>query len=95
VIVDLAAPEGGNCALTEADREIVVHGVRIIGHTNVPASVPMDASILYARNVSALLLHITKKGALALDLADDITRGTLLTHAGEIMHEPTAKRLSA
>ena len=95
VIVDLAAPEGGNCALTEPDREIVVHGVRIIGHTNLPASVPTDASILYSRNVSALLLHITKKAALSLDLADDITRGTLLTHAGEILHEPTAKRLSA
>jgi NAD(P) transhydrogenase subunit alpha len=93
VIVDLAAPEGGNCALTRPGQEVVENGVRIIGHTNLPATVATDASILYARNVCALLLHITKQGKLALDLTDDITKGTLLTHAGEVVHEATAKRL--
>jgi NAD(P) transhydrogenase subunit alpha len=93
VIVDLAAPEGGNCALTQPGKDVVVGGVTIFGHTNLAATVPSDASVLYARNVSALLLHITKKGELALDLDDDITRGSLLTHAGEILHAPTAERL--
>jgi NAD(P) transhydrogenase subunit alpha len=95
VIIDLAAPEGGNCELTQPGKEIVAHGVRICGDTNVAASVPTDASILYARNVSALLLHITKQAELNLDLSDDVTRGTLLTHAGEIVHEPTANRLGS
>jgi NAD(P) transhydrogenase subunit alpha len=95
VIVDLAAAEGGNCALTKPGEEVVVGGVTIVGHRNLAATVAGDASVLYARNVSALLLHISKKGELALDLEDDITRGTLLTHAGEILHAPTAERLGA
>ena len=95
VIVDLAAPEGGNCELTEPGKEVVKHGVIIIGHTNIAATVPTDASMLYARNVQSLLLLASKKGELALDMQDDIIRGTLLTHAGEIMHELTASRFDA
>jgi len=95
VIVDLAAPEGGNCELTEPGKDVTKHGVHIIGHTNVPATLSTDASILYARNVHALLLHFAKKAEIKIDLEDDITKGTLLTHAGQIIHEPTAQRLGA
>jgi len=96
VIVDLAAEQGGNCELTEKDREVRKHGVLIIGHTNLPATMPADASMLYARNVWALLQNIvTKEGALNLDLTDEVTSGTLLTHDGKIVHAPTATRLGA
>jgi proton-translocating NAD(P)+ transhydrogenase subunit alpha len=95
VIVDLAAAEGGNCELTVPGQEIVHHGVTIVGHENLAATVATDASILYARNVQSLLLLVTKKAELAVDLADDLVRGTLLTHGGEILHEATARRLGA
>jgi NAD(P) transhydrogenase subunit alpha len=95
VIVDLAAEQGGNCELTEKDKEVRKHGVLIIGHTNLPATMPADASMLYARNVWALLQNIvTKEGALNLDLTDEVTGGTLLTHDGKIVHAPTATRLA-
>ncbi|HXU45286.1 MAG TPA: Re/Si-specific NAD(P)(+) transhydrogenase subunit alpha [Thermoanaerobaculia bacterium] len=93
VIVDLAIEQGGNCELSEADREIVHDGVRILAPSNLPATMPQDASTLYARNVLALLLHIAKKGELALDPEDEIVRGTLLTHAGRVVHGPTAELL--
>ena len=94
VIVDLAAEQGGNCELTERDKEVRKHGVLIIGHTNLPATMPADASMLYARNVFALLQNIvTKEGALNLDLTDEVTSGTLLTHDGKVVHAPTATRL--
>jgi H+-translocating NAD(P) transhydrogenase subunit alpha len=93
VIVDLAAEQGGNCELTVPGETVVVEGVTIIGHTNLPATVPQDASALYARNVLEVLLLITKKGEPALDLEDEIVRGMLLTHAGEVRHAPTAALL--
>lgn len=90
VIVDLAAEQGGNCELTEAGRDVVKHGVAILGVTNLPATMPADASTLYARNVLELVLHIAKGGTLKLDLDDEITKGTLLVHDGRIVHAPTA-----
>jgi len=97
VIVDLAAEQGGNCELTEAGKDVVKHDVLIIGSTNLPASMPLDASMLYSRNVSALVLHLLKHDdvgvSLHIDTTEEVTRGTLLTHAGETMHAPTAEAL--
>ncbi|MCG5053192.1 MAG: Re/Si-specific NAD(P)(+) transhydrogenase subunit alpha [Myxococcales bacterium] len=97
VIVDLAAEQGGNCELTEPGAEVVKHEVLIVGTTNWPATMPLDASMLYARNIQALVLHILKKAeggpTLTIDVAEEVTRGTLLTHAGEVVHGPTAKAL--
>jgi NAD(P) transhydrogenase subunit alpha len=93
VIVDLAAEQGGNCELTEAGREVIKHGVQIIGPPNLPATMPVDASTLYARNVIELVSHVTKDGVLHLDLEDEITKGCLLTHGGQIIHGPTAQAL--
>jgi len=82
VIVDLAAANGGNCPLTEADRVVVKHGVKLVGYTNFPAMMPADASAFYARNLFNLLdLMVTKaEGGLALaDFdADEVTKATLL-----------------
>lgn len=94
VIVDLAVEQGGNCELSEAGKDVRKHGVLIIGHANLPATMPADASLLYARNVFALLQNvITKEGALNFDMTDEVTSGTLLTHEGKIVHAPTAQRL--
>ncbi|MBI2922557.1 MAG: Re/Si-specific NAD(P)(+) transhydrogenase subunit alpha [Planctomycetes bacterium] len=94
VVVDLAAEAGGNCELTEPDRDVVKHGVTISGPMNLPATMAVHASQMFSRNVTALLLHLVKGGTLNLDVADEITRGALLTHAGEVMHEPTKQLLS-
>lgn len=94
VIVDLAVEQGGNCELSELGRDVRKHGVLIIGHPNLPATMPADASMLYSRNVLTLLQNLlTKEGARNFDLSDEVTAGTLLTHQGKVVHEPTARRL--
>ena len=89
VIVDLAVETGGNCALSVAGETVERHGVIIVGPVNVPASGPRDASLMYARNVLALLTHLEHEGAPRLDLEDEILGAMLLTHAGEVRHAPT------
>ncbi|MEY4653111.1 MAG: hypothetical protein RI884_1692 [Pseudomonadota bacterium] len=85
VIVDLAAPQGGNCPLTEAGKTVVKHGVTLVGETNLPALVAADASALYARNVLDFLkLVLTKEGELLVNLEDDIVAACLMTHNGEV-----------
>jgi len=90
VIVDLAAATGGNCVLTRADETVVVNGVTVLGPTNLPSEASVDASRVYARNLATLLLHLVKDGAITLDLDDEITKGTLLTHGGQVVH-PTVR----
>jgi len=87
VIVDLAAETGGNVELTKAGEDVDVGGVTIIGARNVPSTMPLHASQLYARNVANLLLHLVKNGAINLDFADEITKGACVTHGGEIVNE--------
>ena len=87
VIVDLAAERGGNCAFTEPDRDIVAHGVTIIGRTNLPSEIPANASQMYTKNVVTFLKHLAPEGELVLDLEDEITRGAMLTHEGAITNE--------
>ena len=87
VIVDLAAERGGNCELTKPGEEVVVHGVTIIGWFNLASTVPYHASQMYARNITAFLLHLIKDGKLRLDASDEIIRETLLTHGGEVVNK--------
>jgi NAD(P) transhydrogenase subunit alpha len=86
VIVDLAAERGGNCELTRADEEVSVHGVTILGPTNLPATVPNHASQMYAKNVTTLLAHLVKNGELNFDFGDEITQGIVVTHQGEVVN---------
>ena len=86
VIVALAAERGGNCELTRPDETAVEHGVTIIGRVNLASTVPYHASQMYARNLTAFFLHLTKSGAIELTLEDEITRETLLTRGGEVVH---------
>jgi H+-translocating NAD(P) transhydrogenase subunit alpha len=87
VIVDLAAERGGNCELTRPGELIVVkHGVTIVGWLNLASTVPYHASQMYARNVTAFLVHMVKDGKLRTDMTDEIIRETLLTRGGEVVN---------
>jgi H+-translocating NAD(P) transhydrogenase subunit alpha len=79
VIVDLAADTGGNCELTQPGEIVVSDGVTLVGSTNIPNTMPYHASMLYSRNVQALLLHLAPEGELALDWSDEITAGACVT----------------
>jgi NAD(P) transhydrogenase subunit alpha len=87
VIVDLAAEQGGNCELTEPGKEISVQGVTIMGPTNLVSAMAYQASQLYSRNVLAFLLHLYDRQAkrLSVDRADEIVKGCLIAHAGEVL----------
>ena len=87
VIVDLAAETGGNCEVTQPGRVVEVDGVWIDGTTNVPSTMALHASQLYARNVSNLLQHLASEGELKLDFEDEITRDCCVTHHGQVVNE--------
>ena len=86
VIVDLAAERGGNCELTRPEETVVEGGVTLIGQINLASAVPYHASQMYARNITAFLLHLVKDGKVRLDASDEIVRDTLLTKGGEIVN---------
>ena len=88
VIVDLAAEKGGNCQVSKPDTAVNFEGVTVFGPTNLASAIPYDASQLYGRNLQTLLKHLTAEdGSVQIDLEDELTRGTLLTHGGEIMND--------
>jgi NAD(P) transhydrogenase subunit alpha len=87
VIVDLAAETGGNCPLTEFGKTVVKHGVTIHGPANLVSEMPVDASTLYARNVTALFNEMVKEGELKLDFEDEVISGSCVTHNGEVVNE--------
>jgi NAD(P) transhydrogenase subunit alpha len=87
VIVDLAAEKGGNVEVTEADQDLVIHGVTVIGRTNLPAEVPAHASQMYGKNLVTFLEHLLDEGELVLDFGDEITAGTIVCHGGAVVNE--------
>ena len=94
VIVDLAADGGGNCELARPGETVEEGGVTILAPLNLPASLPLHASLLFSRNLTAFLLAFTKDKAFQLDLNDDIQQGALITHAGEVRHARTREALA-
>ncbi len=86
VVVDLAAERGGNVEPSLPDQVVIAHDVTILGPTNLPATVPYHASQMYAKNLSTFLLHLIDNGRIRLDLEDEITRSTLVSHDGEVVH---------
>jgi len=86
VIVDLAAERGGNCELTRPGEIVVEHGVTILGYINLASTVPYHASQMYARNLSAFLMHLVKEGKLQLKPEDEIAQETLVTRRGEVVN---------
>lgn len=95
VIVDLAAEQGGNCECTDPGRDVVHHGVTIIGPLNLPSSMPIHASQMYAKNLLTLVNHIAPKATLNLDFADDIIDAACLTHNGQIRSDRVRDALAA
>jgi NAD(P) transhydrogenase subunit alpha len=93
VVVDLAAEQGGNCAVTEPGRTVEKYGVTIHGPLNLPSSMAPQSSQLYSRNITAFLQPMLKDGALNADPKDDLVKGTMVVQAGNVLHEPTRKAL--
>lgn len=86
VIVDMAVEQGGNCELSELDKTVNKHGVTIIGQSNLPSTLPQNASELYAKNIQNLMTHLATKDGFKWELEEEITKGTLITHQGKIIH---------
>ena len=93
VIVDLAAERGGNCELTKPSETIASHGVAILGPTNLPSEVPFHSSQMFAKNVTTFLQHVVKDGEFSFDMSDQITRDTMITRNGEVVHPAVRKLL--
>jgi proton-translocating NAD(P)+ transhydrogenase subunit alpha len=91
VVVDLAAERGGNCELTRPDETVVHRSVTIVGPSNPASLVPYHASQMYSKNITTFLMHLlgkegAKQPSLPINLDDEITRETLLTHEGRVVH---------
>jgi H+-translocating NAD(P) transhydrogenase subunit alpha len=95
IIVDLAGATGGNCALSQADVTIERDGVTIIAPTNLTATVPVHASQLYSRNITAFLTPLIKDGQLQIDMKDDVVGPSCVTHNGEVVNQRVAAALQA
>ena len=89
VVVDLAAENGGNCEYTKAGEIINQNNIIIDGTLNLPSSMQVHSSQLYAKNISTFISHMMKEGNLNIDLDDEIISGSMFTHQGKITHEPT------
>jgi len=89
VVVDIAAEQGGNCALTEPGKTVVRYGVTIIGPLNLPSTMAPQASQLYSRNITSFFSTVMKDGVLKIDPKDDVIRGSLVINAGEVVHQAT------
>jgi NAD(P) transhydrogenase subunit alpha len=94
VIVDLAAEAGGNVALTEPGKVVERHGVTIVGPVDLASSMAVHASDMYARNVTTFANHLIAQGGNGPDLSDEITRGALVTHRGEVVHDAVKAALA-
>ncbi|HET7600465.1 MAG TPA: Re/Si-specific NAD(P)(+) transhydrogenase subunit alpha [Gemmatimonadales bacterium] len=93
VIVDLAADGGGNCELSRPGETVRVEGVAILAPLNLAASMPLHASLLFSRNLTAFVQAFTKDKAFQLDFSDDIQQGAVITHGGEVKHQRTRDAL--
>jgi NAD(P) transhydrogenase subunit alpha len=95
VVVDLAAEQGGNCEGTEPDKVVVRHGVTIVGLLNLPSRLAYHASQMYSRNVTEFLRVLVKEGKVAINLQDEVVKGPLVTHEGQVVHDAIRKVLEA
>ena len=93
VIVDLAADMGGNCELTQTGGTVVHHDVTIHGPVRLASTIPVHATQMYSKNITAFLLHLTKDGAIQFDSSDEITTATCVTREGAIVHAVTKSRI--
>jgi len=94
VIVDIAAEQGGNCSLTEAGKAVVKHGVTIVGAVNLPATIPVDASTLYSKNLINLFKHLYPTPEATPDFSDEIVKGACITRGGSVVNEMVKSALA-
>ena len=94
VVVDLAAEQGGNCEASEAGKDVVRHGVKVLAPLSLATTIPYHASQLYAKNVANFVVNMVKKGELQLDADDEIVRDSMLTRGGEIVHPRVREALA-
>lgn len=87
VVLDMAVEFGGNCEISELGKVVKKHGVTIIGEPNLPSLVPTHASEMYSKNILSLIQHIGKDGKIVLKLEDEIVKGALITHNGEVINQ--------
>ncbi len=95
VIVDMAVESGGNVVGSELNKNIVKNGVTIIGEGNIPSLLPMNASDLYAKNIATFLTHLADKDKFNWEMEEEITKGSLIVHAGVAVHSSVSKPVSA
>lgn len=95
VIVDMAVAQGGNVTGSRPGETVVVNGVSILGETNLAGQVAADASRMFARNIASFLPEFSKAGQVTIDLAHEILKAVVVTHGGEVVHQPTAAALAA
>ena len=95
VIVDMAVESGGNVVGSELNKNIVKNGVTIIGEGNIPSLLPMNASDLYAKNIATFLTHLADKDKFNWEMEEEITKGSLIVHAGVAVHPSVSKPVSA
>ena len=88
-IIDMAAENGGNCELTEPGKVVTKHGVVIDGTLNLPTEIPVHASLMFSKNMAKLMSDIIKESKLVVDFENEVTKGSVVTHDGEIVHEMT------
>jgi NAD(P) transhydrogenase subunit alpha len=93
VIVDLAVDGGGNCELSRLGDTVAVDGVTILAPLNLPSTMPLHASLLFSRNLTAFVQAFTKEKVFQLDFTDDIQQGAVITHDGEVKHARTRDAL--
>lgn len=86
VIVDMAVSQGGNCTMSEVHKTVVKNGVTIIGESNLPSLLPLNASELYAKNIQAFLLHLASNEGFKWEMEEEITKGSLIVHKGKAVH---------
>ena len=93
VIIDVSIDQGGNCALTDPGKELIHNGVYICGIKNIPGSLPVHSSWLYANNLYYFVENLFKNGADDFDMTDEIIKDSLVTHKGKLYHQGTLKAM--
>ena len=95
VIVDMAVEQGGNCPLSEMNKTVEKNGVIIIGESNIPSLLPLNASELYAKNIITFLTHLATKDGFKWEMEEEITKGSLIVHKGQAVHPSIVKAVTA
>jgi NAD(P) transhydrogenase subunit alpha len=95
VILDMAVEQGGNVVGSEMNKNVQKHGVTIIGESNIPSLLPMNASDLYAKNIQTFLYHLASKDGFKWEMDEEITKGSLIVHQGQAVHPSVKTAINA